>query len=309
MLSDSEFIKRLKQIFPSAMRHLDMLLLRHWSKKISNAENILNKSGKKFYSQNDEDGILLEILKRIKKNNGSFIEIGVGGFVTNNGTENNTIILLMLGWKGIWIDSQKIDINLNENSRLKFVKKFIDNDNCIKTLEGGLQKLNLKNKDINVISIDIDGNDFFIAETLLNNGYKPDCLIVEYNAKFPPPILYNMPYDINYIWKGRDDQGSSIQHWVNCLEKFGYKLICCNITGTNAFFINNKHSDRFSDIPIDINDIYYAPDYHQYTQVGHPTSTKTIEYFANKKIAKITKHFEIRDGIPKKTISADVRKM
>ncbi|MDP6680052.1 MAG: hypothetical protein QGG72_14305, partial [Verrucomicrobiota bacterium] len=91
--------------------------------------------------------------------------------------------------------------------------------------------------------------------------------------------------------------------------KFGYKLICCNITGTNAFFINNKHSDRFSDIPIDINDIYYAPDYHQYTQVGHPTSTKTIEYFANKKIAKITKHFEIRDGIPKKTISADVRKM
>ena len=178
MLSDSEFLKRLKEIYPSVLRHLDMLVLRHWSKKISNAKNILNKSGKKFYSQNDEDGILLEILKRIKKNNGSFIEIGVGGFVTNNGTENNTIILLMLGWKGIWIDSQKIDINLNENSRLKFIKEF---------------------------------------------------------------------------------------------------------TGTNAFFINNKHNDRFSDIPTDINDIYYAPDYNWFTQTGHPTSTKTIEYFANKK--------------------------
>lgn len=279
MLSDSEFLKSLKEIYPSLLRHLDMLVLRHWSKKISDAKNILNKSGKKFYSQNDEDGILLEILKRIKKNNGSFIEIGVGG------TENNTIILLMLGWKGIWIDSQKIDVNLNlnENSRLKFIKEFIDKDNCIKTLEGGLQKLNLKNKDINVISIDIDGNDFFIAETLLNNDYKPDCLIVEYNAKFPPPILYNMPYDKNYVWKGRDDQGSSIQHWVNFFEKFGYKLVCCNITGTNAFFINNKHNDKFNDIPTDINNIYYAPDYNWFTQTGHPTSTKTIEYFANKK--------------------------
>ena len=277
MLSLIKFLKRLKGKYPEVLRHLDMLVLRHWSKKISNAKNILNKSGKKFYSQNDEDGILLEILKRIKKNNGSFIEIGVAG------TENNTIILLMLGWKGIWIDSQKIDVNLNENSRLKFIKEFIDKDNCIKTLEGGLQKLNLKNKDINVISIDIDGNDFFIAETLLNNGYKPDCLIVEYNAKFPPPILYNMPYDKNYVWKGHDDQGNSIQHWVNFFEKFGYKLVCCNITGANAFFINNKHNDKFNDIPTDINNIYYAPDYNWFAQTGHPTSTKTIEYFANKK--------------------------
>ena len=277
MLSLIKFLKRLKGKYPEVLRHLDMLVLRHWSKKISNAKNILNKSGKKFYSQNDEDGILLEILKRIKKNNGSFIEIGVAG------TENNTIILLMLGWKGIWIDSQKIDINLNENSRLKFIKEFIDKDNCIKTLERGLQKLNLKNKDINVISIDIDGNDFFIAETLLNNGYKPDCLIVEYNAKFPPPILYNMPYDKNYVWKGHDDQGNSIQHWVNFFEKFGYKLVCCNITGANAFFINNKHNDKFNDIPTDINNIYYAPDYNWFAQTGHPTSTKTIEYFANKK--------------------------
>ena len=179
MFSYIRFLKLLKKkMYPEVLRHLDMSLLRHWSKKISNAKNILNKSSKKFYSQNDEDGILLEILKRIKKNNGSFIEIGVGS------TENNTIILLMLGWKGIWIDSQKIDVNLNlnENSRLKCLKEFIDKDNCIKTLEGGLQKLNLKNKDINVISIDIDGNDFFIAEALLNNGYTPDCFIVEYNG-------------------------------------------------------------------------------------------------------------------------------
>ncbi len=56
-----------KSMFPELKRHLDMTTLRHWSKKIANAKNILNKSGEKYYSQNDEDGILLEILNRIIK--------------------------------------------------------------------------------------------------------------------------------------------------------------------------------------------------------------------------------------------------
>tara|TARA_B100001105_G_scaffold124525_1_gene99767 strand:- start:139 stop:312 length:174 start_codon:yes stop_codon:yes gene_type:complete len=35
-----------KSMFPELKRHLDMTTLRHWSKKIANAKNILNKSGK-----------------------------------------------------------------------------------------------------------------------------------------------------------------------------------------------------------------------------------------------------------------------
>ena len=46
---------------------------------------------------------------------------------------------------------------------------------------------------------------------------------------------------------------------------------------------NNKHNDKFNDIPTDINNIYYTPDYNWFAQGGLPTSTKTIEYFANKK--------------------------
>ena len=61
-----------KSMFPELKRHLDMTTLRHWSTKIANAKNILNKSGEKYYSQNDEDGILLEILNRINKKKGLF---------------------------------------------------------------------------------------------------------------------------------------------------------------------------------------------------------------------------------------------
>ena len=259
-----------------------MLMLRHWDKKINVSKNILNKSGRKFYSQSDEDGILMEILNRIKIKKGNFLEIGVCGLNSKNGTENNTIILLMMGWKGIWVDSVDLDIKLFDKSKLDFVKKFLKKENCYETLDYIVEKSKVDKKNFNVISVDIDGNDFYITEAILKKGFEPDCFIVEYNGKFPPPIIYNMPYKENYVWKGGDEQGSSIQFWVNFFEKFNYSLVCCNITGTNAFFINNKHMDKFTDIPKDINQIYYPPDYNWFTQIGHQASTETIEYFINK---------------------------
>ena len=60
-MSDENFINIFKSMYPELKRHLDMTTLRHWGKKISESKNILNKYGKKYFSQNDEDGILLEI--------------------------------------------------------------------------------------------------------------------------------------------------------------------------------------------------------------------------------------------------------
>ena len=122
--------------------------------------------------------------------------------------------------------------------------------------------------------------DFYITESILKEGFKPDCFIVEYNGKFPPPIIYNMPFEENYVWRGGDEQGCSLQFYVNFFKKFNYHLVCCNITGTNAFFVLDKHKDKFKDIPKDIKDIFYPPDYNWFTQIGHSTSTKTIEHFA-----------------------------
>src|ERR1700679_3271322 len=51
--------------------------------------------GYKIYSQNDEDGIIREIFRRIGTTTKTFVEIGAG-----NGLENNTVSLLFEGWKG-----------------------------------------------------------------------------------------------------------------------------------------------------------------------------------------------------------------
>ena len=71
-MSDSDVLKIFNGVYPIIKRHLDMLTQRHWNQKILSSKNILNKSGKKFFSQSDEDGILLEILRRIKIDKGNF---------------------------------------------------------------------------------------------------------------------------------------------------------------------------------------------------------------------------------------------
>ena len=69
--------------------------------KYSNPLNLI-PFGKKMYSQNDEDGIIIEIFNRIGLTNKIFVELGCG-----NGIENNTYALLFQNWKGLWIDGNK----------------------------------------------------------------------------------------------------------------------------------------------------------------------------------------------------------
>ena len=63
----------------------------------------LERYGFKVYSQNDEDGIIEEIFNRIGTTSRTFIEFGV-----ENGLENNTLKLLLEGWRGLWIEGSEV---------------------------------------------------------------------------------------------------------------------------------------------------------------------------------------------------------
>ena len=59
----------------------------------------------------------------------------------------------------------------------------------------GLRKLGADVGDVRVVSVDLDGNDGSIVRTLLAAGFAPDVFIVEYNAKIPPNVEFEMPYN------------------------------------------------------------------------------------------------------------------
>ena len=253
------------------------LTLNYQTKELQKAhKNPLNKFGKKCFSQTDEDGITLEILRRIGCiENGYFAEFGPG-----DGMENNTLILKSLGWKGFWIGGENLTIDAKSNEKFCFIKEFISLKNIIELTLKGKKEINCDY--IDVISFDLDGNDLFLVDELLKNNFKPKLFIVEYNGKFPPPIKWRMNYNEKHIWDGSDYYGASLASFNELFENNDYKLICCNAhTGSNAFFIKKEYSKLFDDVPKNIEDIYVPPRYFLHNVFGshsfsHPQSVKTI---------------------------------
>lgn len=248
------------------------IVLNDETKKIRDSHpNPLNKFGKKCFSQTDEDGITLEILRRINKlEKGVYAEFGVG-----DGTENNTLILAAMGWKGFWVGGEELAFQTG-SKKFNYQREWITRDNIIELTHNGLEVIHAE--EIDVISIDLDGNDIYLVEEMLEKGMKPSLFIVEYNAKFPPPVDFRIEYDSDHIWSDDDYYGASLTAFINVFSNFGYKLICCNShTGANAFFVRQSLTEKFSDVPTDINSIYVEPRFHMYHQHGHKPSTKTIE--------------------------------
>jgi len=181
------FFRRIKEGFGLREYFDNELSTLYKSRQYEHANHFV-RYGKHCFSQSDEDGLTLEIIKRIGISNGVFAEFGVG-----DGKENNTLILLGLKWRGIWCGGENLAFNISNTSRLLFYKKWINQENICSLMKDGMQDLDEKNVDL--ISLDLDGNDLYFCENLLKNGYKPKVFIVEYNAKIPPPIELSIDYD------------------------------------------------------------------------------------------------------------------
>jgi hypothetical protein len=144
-------------------------------------------------------------------------------------------------------------------------------------------KSDLGVNDIDLISIDLDGNDLYLCEEVLKNGFRPSVFIVEYNAKFPPPIKFCIDYNPSHYWDGSDYYGASLQSFYSMFDKYDYNLICCNAaTGSNAFFVKNIYLDLFPETPDNIEDIYVDRQYQLVNKYGHDKSLKTIELIIRK---------------------------
>jgi hypothetical protein len=259
------------------IRGLHDLLLFQQTRELQYAHsNPLNRCGKKCFSQGDEDGITIEILKRIGGiQNGVFAEFGVG-----DGSENNSLILAALGWKGFWVGGQDLAVEVRSpNSRFAYLKEWISLENIIELAERGLAAISCDHLD--VISIDLDGNDIYFVEKLLGH-FSPKLFIVEYNAKFPPPVEFQIEYDPMHRWASDDYFGASLSSFVALFERFQYSLVCCNSqTGANAFFIDSSLLEHFSDVPRGVDKLYVEPRYHTYIRYGHKSSVRTIENLIN----------------------------
>ena len=132
--------------------------------------------------------------------------------------------------------------------------------------------------ELDVLSLDLDGNDYYFARELLRAGFSPKLFILEYNARFPPPIKWTIAYDAKHVWDKTDYQGASLALFCELMREFSYTFVCCNAaTGVNAFFVRSEYLSHFADVPKSIEDIFVECRFQVYKGWGHPQSPKTVE--------------------------------
>lgn len=190
----------------------------------------------RVFSQWGEDGIIQMLLKHIEISNKIFIEFGV-----ENYTESNTRFLLQNdNWAGLVIDGSNENINYIKQDyiywqhNLKAVAAFIDRDNINKLIsENGIQG------EIGILSIDIDGNDYWVWKAI--EVVSPAIAIVEYNSKFGKDKAVTIPYDPSFVRSKAHYSmlyaGASLKALYNLGKIKGYSFVGCNSAGNNAFFV------------------------------------------------------------------------
>ncbi len=281
-----EILKNLKSLNSSSSKYQDRLtelqidnyLLEnlHKNPKYDNPKK-LNRYEFKVFSQAGEDGIISEIFNRIGTTNKFFVEFGVG-----NGLENNSAYLLVKGWQGYWIEGsdrfcQSIRQSFEDliaNQQLTLKNTFITGEN----IEDLFRKGNVPTE-LDLLSIDIDGNDYWVWQAITN--YRPRVVILEYNAIYPPESSWVMQYNPSHQWKYNSHMGSSLKALEKLSHQKGYKLVACSFSGVNAFFVREDLlADHFCS-PFSAENHYEPARYFLCSQkAGHPRAFgkfKTIE--------------------------------
>ncbi len=229
-------------------------------------EKRLLRFGAKAYSQADEDGIIAEIFRRIGSANRTFIEFGVG-----SGLENNTLALLLSGWRGLWIEANTSDVAAARSklashlmsNQLRIENQFVTRENidALLTKAGpGLEP--------DLLSIDVDGNDYWIWEAI--QSLRPRVVVIEYNAAWFPPLALTVRYQEKFRWDGTNYFGASLKALEFLGSRKSYKLVGCTFSGVNAFFVRaDLCQDKFRE-PYTAENHFEPPRYWMVRPAGHP---------------------------------------
>jgi len=196
------------------------------------------------FSQNGEDGIIDFLITKLLNPNKYFIEIG-----TSNGLANNTSFLAMVKkYSGIMVEGDRL-----HSRNTKFIYKLFNKGvvalNSFVTVENADELLSSTiTLTPDVFALDIDGNDYHLAKSLLEKGLRPRILIVEYNSNFGPDRIVTIPYSPNFDYskahKSHLYYGASIKAWCYLLNKFEYQFVSVESNGINAFFILKEAFDK-----------------------------------------------------------------
>lgn len=178
-------------------------------------------------SGDGEDGVIEEIFNRIDAKSRVCVEFGA-----LNGTHdsNSWNLINNKGWHALLIEAdrtyfEKLQKLYESNSNVQCLNTFVSFEGE-QSLDAIFSRAALP-RDFDLISIDIDGNDYHVWESM--QEYKPRVVIIEFNPTIPNDLSFIQPRDMHV------QQGSSLHALAELGKKKGYTL--ATVIGTNAFFV------------------------------------------------------------------------
>lgn len=244
--------KRLSYTMTEQSKRIDdLLVLQGRSLALINADraplNSIHEVEFKVFSQFGEDGILQYLVREtgICRDEQIFVEFGVQNYV-----ESNTRFLLFNdNWRGLILDGSEQYMHsvrcqdLYWRHDLTAVTAWITRDNINELIkDAGFYG------DIGILSVDIDGNDYWVWERI--GVINPVIVVVEWNSVFGPDHAISIPYSedfqrgiahySNLYW------GASIQAFNHLAERKGYALMGSNTAANNLFFVRRDRLGRLT---------------------------------------------------------------
>ena len=190
------------------------------------------------YSQFGEDGLISEILSRISST--FTVDLWCCEFGAWNGLNgsNTAKLIREKGYSAVLIEGEKkrakdLEMNFPQNNVIK-ICSFV-------TVEGRTSIDNILSKtdipiNFDFLSIDIDGMDYFMLQSLTR--FKPKLICVEYNPTIPNSIFFvQEPNE-------KIKQGSSAKAILELGRTKGYTAICA--THCNILLLKNKYVSLFT---------------------------------------------------------------
>ncbi|MGB0933283.1 MAG: hypothetical protein ACPGU5_03315 [Lishizhenia sp.] len=195
--------------------------------------------GHRVFSQYEEDGKLLAIFAAVGMKNKTFLEIGADDGVNSNSAN----LYFNFGFTGTFIDGNPKAIKRGQKFFSKYphpwmhAPQFVCDIIKTKNINELVEKSGLKG-DIGFMSIDIDGNDYWIWDAL--EVVTPDVVMIETHNEFGLNNIV-VPYDENYMYPGKHPiyHGASPVAMTKLAEKKGYRLVGANELGFNFIFVKN----------------------------------------------------------------------
>lgn len=199
----------------------------------------LNQTGFRVFSQYEEDGKLLYIFAIIGMKNKTFVEVG-----SDDGINSNCANLaLNFGYRGLFLDGNPKAIKRGRKFYGKYPHPWMyaPTFRCAKVQAENINELCKEaglEGDIDLLSIDIDGNDYWVWKAL--EQVSPNVVIIETHVEFGMRNIV-VPYDKNYVFPGKHPvyHGASVPAMINLAKSKGYRLVGANELGFNLIFVKN----------------------------------------------------------------------